>query len=174
MAGLFPQRLIQDLRAAHFLVAVITIDGAHVLFDFLPHRPTLGVPEDQARRFVLHVEQVVLLAQAAMVALLGLFQHVQVGVEVFLLGPGGAVDALQLLVAVVATPVGAGHLHQLEDLQLGCRRHVRAAAEVNEIALSVQRDLLIGRNGANQFGLVFLAQTPGRTRPHRRAPRLRG
>jgi hypothetical protein len=104
------------------------------------------------------VEQVVLLAEAAVVALLGFFQHVQVGVEVLLLGPGRAVDALQLLVAVVAAPVGAGHLHQLEDLELGRGRHVRAAAEVDEIAFAVERDLLVGRDGTDQLGLVFFAE----------------
>ncbi len=94
-----------------------------------------------------------------MVALLGLFQHVQVGVEVFLLGPGSAVNALQLLVAVVATPVSASHLHQLEDLQLGRGRHVRAATQVDEIAFAIQRHLLVGRNSLDQLGLVFFAET---------------
>jgi hypothetical protein len=37
------------------------------------------VPEHQARRLFLQVEQVQLLAQLAVVALFGLFQHVQVG-----------------------------------------------------------------------------------------------
>ena len=157
VTGLFPEGLVEDLRAAHFLVTVVAIHLAHVLLDFLPDRPALGVPEHQARRLVLHVEQVVLLAEAAVIALLGLFQHVQVGVQIFLLGPGGAVDALQLLVAVVTTPVGASHLHQLEDFELGGCRHVRAAAEVDEIALAVKRHLLTGRNGTDQLGLVFLA-----------------
>jgi hypothetical protein len=57
-------------------------------------------------------------AEAAVVALFSLFEHVQVGVEVFLLGPGRAVDALQLFVAMVAAPVGAGHFHQLESFEL--------------------------------------------------------
>jgi hypothetical protein len=92
---------------------------------------------------------------SAVVALLGLFQHVQVGVLVFLLGPGGAVDALQLFVAVVAAPVGAGHLHQLEDLQLAGGRHVRAAAQVGEIAFAIQRHLLVGRNGLDDSALYF-------------------
>jgi hypothetical protein len=56
---------------------------------------------------------------------------------------------------VIAAPVGTGHLHQLEDLQFGRRRHVRAAAKINEIAFTVQRNLLIGRNGANQLSLVL-------------------
>jgi hypothetical protein len=105
------------------------------------------------------VEQVEMLAEAAMVAFFSFFEHVQIGVEVFLLGPGRAVDALQLLVAVVAAPVGAGHLHQLEDLELARGRHVRAAAEVDEIAFAVERNLLVGRNRGDQFGLVLFARS---------------
>ncbi len=76
------------------------------------------MPEHHARRFVLHVEEVELLAELAVVALLGFLEHVQVGVLVFLLRPGRAVDALQHLVLRVAAPVGAGDLHQLEDFEL--------------------------------------------------------
>jgi hypothetical protein len=58
------------------------------------------------------------------------------------LNPGRAVDALQLLVAMVAAPVGAGQLHQLEHLQLAGRRHVRATAEVDEGTLAIKRHFL--------------------------------
>jgi hypothetical protein len=92
------KRAIEDLRAAHFLIAVVAIDAAHVLLDLLPHGPAVRMPEHHAGRFFLQVEQIELPAELAMVALLGFFQHVQVGVEFFLLRPGGAVDALQLLV----------------------------------------------------------------------------
>ena len=117
------------------------------------------MPEDQARRFVLHVEQVELLAEATVVALFRLFKHVQVGVKVFLLRPGGAVDALQLFVAMIAAPIGTSHLHQLEHLELAGRRHVRATTEIDEIAFAVQRHLLICGNRGNQLGLVLLALT---------------
>jgi hypothetical protein len=89
------------------------------------------------------VEEVQLLAQLAVVALFRLFQHVQVLLLVFLLGPGGAVDTLQHFVLAVAAPVGAGQLHQLEYLQLAGGRHVRAAAQVGEVAFAVQRHILI-------------------------------
>ena len=77
----------------------------------------LGMEEDQAGPGeFLDAEQVELLAELAVVALLGLFQPLQVLVQ-FLLGEeGGAVDALQLLVVLVALPVGAGDGQQLERL----------------------------------------------------------
>jgi hypothetical protein len=115
------------------------------------------MPEHHARRLFLQVEQIELLAELAVVALLGLLEHVQIGVQVLLLGPGGAVDALQLLVLRVAAPVGAGHLHQLEDLELAGGRHVRAAAQVDEIALAIERYILALRDRGDEFGLVVLA-----------------
>ena len=81
----------------------------------------------------LDAEKIELLAQLAMVALLGFLELGEVFVE-FLLGePGGAVDALQLAVVLVALPIGAGDGEQLERLDLGGRRQVRAAAEVDEM-----------------------------------------
>jgi hypothetical protein len=157
MAGALPERTIHDHRRLHFTVAVAAQHAPQVLFDFLPDRPSLGVPENHPRCFVLQMEEVELPAELAMVALLGLFEHVQIGFLVFLAHPGGAVDPLQLFVAMVAPPVGAGQLHQLEDLELAGRRHVRAAAEIDEITLAVERDLLALRDGVDQLGLVVLS-----------------
>ncbi|MNS68801.1 hypothetical protein D3C72_1020910 [compost metagenome] len=157
VAGLFPERTVHHLRRAHLVVAGFAQAAAHVLLDGLPHLPALRVPEHHARRLFLQVEQVERLAQLAVVALLGFFQHVQVGFLVFLPGPGRAVDALEHLVVGVTAPVGAGHLHQLEDLELARRRHVRAAAQVDEIAFAVQADFLVGRDRGDDLGLVLLA-----------------
>ena len=115
------------------------------------------MPEHQARRLVLHVEQVELPAEAPVVALFRLLQHVQVGVQILLAGPGRPIDPLQHLVAAVAPPVGPRHLGELEHLQAAGRRHVRPAAQVDEAALAIQGDLLGGRYRGNDFGLVALA-----------------
>ena len=72
----------------------------------------------------------------------------QIFLELLLVGPGRAVDPLQHLVARIAAPVGAGHLHQLEGLELAGARHMRSAAQILPIALPVQADRLAGRNGA--------------------------
>ena len=106
---------------------------------------------------LVDVEQVELAAQAAVIALLGLLEHREVLLQLLLRGPGRAVDALEHLVAMVAAPVGAGHLHQLEVLELARARHVGAAAQVLELALAVQRHLLAGRNARDDLGLVVLA-----------------
>ena len=71
--------------------------------------------EDQARAGeFLNAEEVELLAELAMVALLGLFELLEVLVQILLGEERGAVDALQLRVVLVAFPVGAGDGEQLE------------------------------------------------------------
>ena len=78
VARLLPQALVEELRALDLLVAGVAVDLAHVLLDRLPERPALRVPEDDARRDLVDVEQVELAAELAVVALLGLLEHVQV------------------------------------------------------------------------------------------------
>jgi hypothetical protein len=93
-----------------------------------------------------------------MVALLGLLELREVGLELLVVAPGRAVDALQLLVLLVAAPVGAGHAHELERAELVRVRHVRAATEVHPVTLPVERDLLPGRNDVvDDLGLEVLA-----------------
>ena len=58
-------------------------------------RPALGVPEHDAGALLLEMEQVHLAAELAVVALLGLLELLEIGVEILLLGEGGAVDAGQ-------------------------------------------------------------------------------
>ena len=78
-----------------------------------------------------------------MVALLRLLDAVQVRVELFLLEERRAVDALQHLALLVAAPVGAGRVQQLEVLEARRVRHVRAAAQVDERPVGVGRDDLV-------------------------------
>ena len=76
------------------------------------------MPEHGARRLFLLMEQVELAPDLAMVALLGFLEPMQVLVELLLVRPRRAVDALKHLVARIAAPVRAGHLHELEGFQL--------------------------------------------------------
>ena len=84
---------------------------------------------------LVDVEQVEFAAELAVVALLRLLDHGQVLLQLVLRSPGRAVDALQHLVAVVASPVGASDFHEFEVLELAGAGHVRAAAQVFETRL---------------------------------------
>ena len=107
---------------------------------------------------LVDVEQVKRLAKLAVIAFFGFFEHVQILLQLFLASPGRAIDALQHFIAVVAAPIGSGHFHQLEMLKLAGGRHMRAATQVFEGSLSVQRDVFVGGNAGDDFSLVMLAQ----------------
>ena len=144
--GLLPQSRVHELRRTDFFVAGGALALAHVGDQRLEHGPALGMPEHRARRLLLQMKEIELLADAAVIALLRLLEALQVGVELLLVRPGGAVDPLQHLVARVPAPVGAGDLGELERLQLAGRGHVRAAAQVHPVALAVEADLLLVRD----------------------------
>ena len=145
VTGLHPQLAVHDFRRVDLQVPRRVLALAHVGDQLLEQRPALRVPEHRARRLLLQMEQVELLADAPVIALLRLLEPGEVFLQLLLVGPGGAVDPLQHLVARIAAPVGARHLHELERLELAGARHVRAAAQVFPIALPVQADRLARR-----------------------------
>src|SRR5207302_6046655 len=63
-----------------------------------------------------------------------------VGVELFLSEEGGAVEPLQLLAAGVVFPVGAGDAEQLQGADLAGMRDMRATAQVDELALTIEAE----------------------------------
>src|SRR6266446_4616026 len=79
-----------------------------------------------------------------MIAPLGFFNVVQVLVELLLRKKGSPVNALQLGILLIAQPIGAGDIQQLERLDLARRWNVRSATEVGEFASAVNRNLFIG------------------------------
>ncbi len=143
VAGDLPQLAAHDVRREDHIVAAADAFVAHPVFHRLADQAALGMPEDQARaRDLLDGEQVELLAQHAMIARLDLFQPLEVRVEILRVEEGGAIDALQLLVLLIAQPVRAGDGRHLERLHAAGRRHMRPAAEVGEVAVLVQRNLV--------------------------------
>ena len=115
---LHPEFPVHDLGAADFLVAGTVLALAHVGNELLEHGPAIRMPEHSARRFFLEVEQVELAADAAVIALLGLFEPLQIVLELLVVGPGRTVDALQHRVLRVTAPIGARDLRQLECADL--------------------------------------------------------
>ena len=158
VAGLFPEDAVHHLRRGDFLVAAFFHLAADVVFQVLAHAPAFRVPEHAAHRFLLDMEQAHFLGQFAVVTLFRFLKLLEVGVQFFLVAPGGAVDALQLGLGGIATPVGAGHLGQLETIaQLAGAGQVRAAAQVDEIALAVQAHFLVGGQITDDLGLELFA-----------------
>ena len=92
-----------------------------------------------------------------MVAPLGLLEPREVRVELRLRGERRAVHALQLRVALVAAPVGARERQHLERLDVAGALDVRAAAQVDEVAVLEERDRLALGDRLDDLDLVLLA-----------------
>ncbi len=119
-------------------------------------------------RDVFEVEEVELRAEPPVIAAASVLEVLDVGVEIGLRVEGGAVDAGQLLVVLVATPVGAGEVRQLERLDRLRVLQVRAAAEIDEVALLVQGDVALrGVDQLDLVGLVLCDEALVRLRPRR-------
>ena len=97
VAGRDPERGVHELRRVDLLEAGGGLAAADVVLQRLEQRPAVRMPEHRARRLLLEMEQVHLAAELAVVALLGFLDLLEVGVELLLLGEGGAVDARQHL-----------------------------------------------------------------------------
>src|SRR6266576_4406115 len=131
VAGGDPERAVHELRRVDLGIAGLGLPPADVVLEDLIKRPTLRMPEHRARRLLLEVKQVHLAAEPAMVAFLRLFELLEIGIELFLLGERGAVDAAEHFAVGISAPVGARGLHQLEGVaDLAGRGHVWTAAEV--------------------------------------------
>src|SRR5690606_38504004 len=112
-------------------------------------------------------KQFQLFAQHTVVAAFGFFNELEVLLELFLGEERGGVDALQLLPLGVPFPVGTGNAQQLEGPDGPGTGNVRAAAEVNELSLPIEREGgMIGQPGFNVLDLegLFQVATDGQDR----------
>ncbi len=160
MAGGAEQRLIDQLRGLDFHITSLFQPPADEVFQRAEQGPALRMPEYHAGRFILLVEQAHFAAQAAMIALFRFGQHEQILVKLFLGGPGGAANPLKLRILGIAAPIGAGHAGQFEGMaRLGGGRQMRPGAQVQPVALGIDRDFLLRRDFGNPFGLEGLALT---------------
>ena len=139
-----PQLLVHDHGRGDLDVAGLAMDLAPVVEQRVLEHHAVGQEEREARGLLAHHEQVHLAADLAVVALLGLFEVVQILVKLGLLEERRAVEALQLLAACVGTPIGACQLHELDGADFAGRRDVRAGAQIDEGAVTVDGDLLVG------------------------------
>src|SRR5205823_12545665 len=109
---------IQQLRSLDLLISGRVDSPPHVSLDLAPDEITLWVPEDAAVCFRLKMKQVHLLRDFPMVALGRFLEPQQIGVELFLVEPGGAVDPRQHRVLGIAAPVSARNSRKLEGLRV--------------------------------------------------------
>ena len=147
--------LVVDDRRLDLEVAALVVLALADLLELVPDHHPLRVPERRTRRVLVEVDEVELDAETPVISFLRLLEPLEVGVEVGLRVERRPVDPRQLRVLLVAAPVGAGEPGQLDRLDRLRVLEVRAAAEIGEVALRVERDLALG--GVDELDLVVLA-----------------
>ena len=131
--------LLADMRGDYRQVAVIALNLSQEVLQPGPQGSTPWKPKRKARSYLLaECAQFKVLAQLAVVSLLGLFQHFQVLVKHALLREGYTVDTGELLALLVSPPVSAGYRGELDGLDYGCRHDVRASAKVGEVTVGIE------------------------------------
>src|SRR5512132_1106780 len=133
--------LVRDVWRVDERVAALVMDLAPPRLELLAHDREVREPKNQAgAKLLVDAEELELLAQDAVIALLDLLEALQVPIELLLIRPDRPVDPLELRVALVAAPVRAGDREQLERADLPRLLDVRAAAEVDEAVVLVRAD----------------------------------
>ncbi len=117
MAAAQEEGLFAEMRCAHPLIAPLKFHLFGQLLQLLNDNAPSRQPQRQTRpHLVVKNKDFQLLAQPTMVTLAGLFQHLQILVQLFFVAPGRAVDALEHGVIFIAAPVSPGDVHQLEGV----------------------------------------------------------
>jgi hypothetical protein len=140
MAGGLPQLLADQARGANLGEASLAPYLARPVLERAPQCHAPRVEERRRRRLGMEGEQVELAAQLAVVPLPGLLDAPQMPIQLLLRLPGRAVDALQHRPRLVAPPVGARGVEQLEGAEILRRREVASPAQVLEASVPVERD----------------------------------
>ena len=158
VAAAVPEILVEHDRRRDLDIAGLLMDLAPVVDELVFEHHAVGQEEREARALVHEREQAELLAELAVVALLGLFDAGQIRIELLLLREAGAVNALEHLAVAVAAPVGAGDARELDGIALDATGGVqmRTGAEVDEFALTVEGDDGILRQVVDELDLVRL------------------
>ena len=145
VAGALVEVDLGEVGRVDVLVAEFALEAEDVVLQQAADGCAFGEPERQAGAdFFADGEELEFLAEAAVVAALRVFDALEVVVEVFLREEGGAVNALELRVLLVAEPIGTRQAHDLEGLDAAGGGDVRAAAEVDELAVAVEGDFVAG------------------------------
>src|SRR5436309_12743463 len=138
MSGADVDLLVRDVRRVDERVAALVVDLPPPRLELLAHDREVRQPQHQTgSELFVDPEQLELSAEHAVVAPLDLLESPQVVVELLLIGPHRPVDALQLRVARVATPVRAGDREQLERADLPRSLDVRSLTEIDEAVVLV-------------------------------------
>ena len=158
VAGALPQRTVEDHRRGDLHIAVALMHLAPVVDEGVAQHHALRQEEREAGAFVHEREEPELLAELAVVALLGFLDAGKVLVEHVLAREADGIEALEHLAVGIAAPVGARDACDLDAVALDAAGGVemRPGAKVGELALTVEGNDGVLRQIVDQLDLVGL------------------
>ena len=173
MSGGLPERPVEDNGRLHLHISFAAVDLAPIIDEDIFKHHAVREEEREPPAFGQERKELHLLAELDMIALLCLFEHLEVFVHLFFFRERRSVDAGEHLALFVAAPICPRDGDETKRLDLARRRKVRSAAEVDERALAVEGDLLpLGKvlYELDLVGLMILAHERDRLFARKRKP----
>lgn len=146
-----------DVRGEDLLVALFLEKTQDEVLKLLSNDSAFRLPEDKALAYsVVDVKEAEGFAEFAVVPIFGFFDALKFGGE-FLLGwECGAIDALELAVALIAFVIGAGDAEEFKRFDCACGGQVCAGAEVSELTVPIVGYRGLSRDVCKAFEFVGL------------------
>src|SRR5207237_2437178 len=114
---------------------------ALVILDFVSNDCAARMPQDQSRTDTLIGRiKIELLAECAMIAALRLLETMQVRLEILLREKRSRVNPLQHLPLLIASPISAGGVKELEVFQIRRIGHMWPSTQIDERPVCISRD----------------------------------
>ena len=154
-----PDLLIVDHGSGNLRIAVNFVDSSPVIQKGVIQLPAPREPVGHAGCRGIEHEQIQLRPELLVVALHRFLHEIQMGLQLLLVRERIDIDALQLVIVLVALPVGAGNGF---DLKCGAHQFLRIvdmrpAAQIRKIVTGlVNGNRLVIRELNNRLRLVFL------------------
>src|SRR5947207_11104326 len=146
MTALLVQDLARDVRSADALITSRELSFFCKLLElFGDHRAARQEHRQTWANVVIEHKELEFSPKLAMVALLRFLLHREELFEFFFCLKRSSIDSLELWILFVAFVIGAGHVREFERADISRAHHVRARAEINEIAAAIERDFFVGR-----------------------------
>ena len=156
MAALQIQAFARDVRREDALITGGELGFFRQLFQFLGDDCAARQEHRQpGSDVVVENKQLEFASELPMIALLRFLQHREVVVEFFFGFERRAVNALKLRICFVAFVVRAGNIGQLECADVSRAHHVRPGAEIDELAVAIERNFFVCRNILDDVQLEF-------------------
>ena len=142
VTGGLPEGALHNLRGHDFNIVPLLMDAAPIVNEGIAKDHALGKIEGEAGCLITEGKKPQLTPETTMVTALGLFNAGEIGIQLFLLREGNAVDSLQGLPRGIPSPVGgvAGSEFDAVALDAPGGIQVRTGTKIGELSLTVETD----------------------------------